>query len=80
MRYTNEVTAALGVVHMLPTQNFCVRLNAVVMFLKARRKSNFAQVRVEYTFGELCMNYICIYKEAQSKSELQHTRTSSPAA
>jgi hypothetical protein len=79
VRYESEVTAALGVVHMLLMQNFCVRLNTV-MFRKVRRKSNFMQVRAEYTFGELCINYVCIYKEAQSKSELQHTRISPPAA
>jgi hypothetical protein len=81
VRYTSEVTAAaLGVVHMLLMQNFCVRRNAVLMFRKVRCKSNFAQVGAAYIFGELYINYVCIYKEAHSKSELQHTRTSSPAA
>ena len=80
VRYTSEVAAAHGVVHMLLMQNFCLRLNAVVMFRKVRCKSNFAQVRAEYTFGELYTNYICIYKEAQSKSELHQTITSSPVA
>jgi len=55
VRYTSEVTAAIGVVHMLLIQNFCVQLNALVIFRKVRRKSNFAQVGAEYTFGELCV-------------------------
>jgi len=68
-------------------QPFCLRLFlyrhpspcTVVTLRKIRRKSNFAQVSIEYrpTYGQL---YIQKYQAVQLKSSFQHAETSSASA
>ena len=45
---------------------------AIVTFHEVQRKSNFAQVRTECTYGHVCM-YVCMYNGVQVKSRLLHT-------
>lgn len=42
------------------------------MFWMVQHKQNFLQVRIEYSYGQLC---VCIYKGVHLKSKLQHSGT-----